>query len=230
MEGSLKQYVEANYPETKSDLFATFVLRNLELCNDNGLTGYMTPFVWMFISSYEKLRNIIIDKHFINNLIQLEYSGFDGATVPICTFTLRNKPIDNAKGSYIRLSDFKGAKAQAPKTLQAIQNPNCGWFYTANQKDFEKIPGSPISYWANEGALNSFFKNKAIGEKFTVKSGVMTGDDNRFLRYWFEVNILEIAYDKTNLNEIDFRREKYLPMNKEEGYRKWIGRYKTVFR
>ncbi|OYT14480.1 MAG: SAM-dependent methyltransferase, partial [Bacteroidetes bacterium 4572_77] len=91
MEASLKQYVEANYPETKSDLFATFVLRNLELCNDNGLTGYMTPFVWMFISSYEKLRSNIIEKHFINNLIQLEYSGFDGATVPICTFTLRNK-------------------------------------------------------------------------------------------------------------------------------------------
>ena len=97
---------------------------------------------------YEKLRKGIINNHFINNLIQLEYSGFDGATVPICTFTLRNSPIDNAKGSYIRLSDFKGSENQAPKTLEAINNPDCGWFYTANQKNFKKIPGSPIGYWS----------------------------------------------------------------------------------
>ena len=122
MEGSLKQYVETNYPETKSDLFATFILRCLDLCDGDGLTGYMTPFVWMFISSYEKLRGEIIAKHFINNLIQLEYSGFDGATVPICTFTLRRLNIDNAKGSYIRLSNFKGSQNQAPKTLEAIRN------------------------------------------------------------------------------------------------------------
>jgi type I restriction-modification system DNA methylase subunit len=114
MEESLKEYVNENYPDTKSDLFATFILRCLELCKSDGLTGYMSPFVWMFISSYEKLRKGIINNHFINNLIQLEYSGFDGATVPICTFTLRNSPIDNAKGSYIRLSDFKGSENQAP--------------------------------------------------------------------------------------------------------------------
>ena len=230
MEGSLKQYIEAKYPKTKSDLFATFVLRNLELCNVNGLTAYMTPFVWMFISSYEKLRKNIIDKHFINNLIQLEYSGFDGATVPICTFTLRKQPINNAKGSYIRLSDFKGAAVQAPKTLEAIQNPSCGWFYTAKQKDFEKISGSPIGYWANKSALLSFHKFKSLNENYTVKSGVMTGDDNRFLRYWYELRIHDIAYGKTNLNEIEFNLKKYLPMNKEEGFRKWSGRYKFVFR
>src|SRR5690606_29041790 len=104
MEDTLKQYVFEKYPITKTDLFATFILRNLELTNEDGLTGYMTPFVWMFISSYEGLRKEIIQKHFINNLIQLEYSGFDGATVPICTFTLRNSQIENGKGSYIRLS------------------------------------------------------------------------------------------------------------------------------
>ena len=145
MDDTTKSYVEANYPETKSDLFATFVFRCLELCNPDGLTGYMTPFVWMFISSYEQMRKRLIEDHFINNLVQLEYSGFDGATVPICTFTIRNKPL-NAKGCYIRLNDFKGSQNQAPKTLEAIQNRNCGWFFTANQNEFEKIPGSPIVY------------------------------------------------------------------------------------
>jgi type I restriction-modification system DNA methylase subunit len=124
MEGSVKQFVESKYPDTKSDLFATFIIRCLELCNEDGFTGYMTPFVWMFISSYEKLRENIIDNHFVNNLIQLEYSGFDGASVPVCAFTLRNNPITDAKGSYVRLSDFKGSENQAPKTLEAIKNNN----------------------------------------------------------------------------------------------------------
>ncbi|MAM30275.1 MAG: SAM-dependent methyltransferase [Flavobacteriaceae bacterium] len=230
MEGSLKQFVETNYPETKSDLFATFILRCLELCDGDGLTGYMTPFVWMFISSYEKLRGEIIAKHFINNLIQLEYSGFDGATVPICTFTLRRLNIDNAKGSYIRLSDFKGSQNQAPKTLEAIQNKDCGWFYRANQRDFDKIPGNSIGFWASDSSINSFASFNGLGEKFNVKSGVMTGNDNRFLRYWYELNHFNIALNKSSLKELDYSKEKYLPMNKEEGFRKWIGRYKTVFR
>ena len=228
MEGSLKQYVETAYPETKSDLFATFVLRCLELCNEDGLTGYMTPFVWMFISSYEKLRKIIIDKHFINNLIQLEYSGFDGATVPICTFTLRNNSILDAKGSYIRLSDFKGAKVQAPKTLEAIQNPNCDWFFTINQKDFEKIPGSPIAYWITQSALNSFLSNTLLGTKFKVESGFQTGKDERFLFYWNEISFKKIGLNFTNIDEVDFNKHTFFLMNKEEGFRKWYGRYKIV--
>lgn len=188
MEGSLKQYVEANYPDTKSDLFATFVLRCLELCNEDGLTGYMTPFVWMFISSYEKLRTCIIDKHFINNLIQLEYSGFDGATVPVCTFTLRNNPLANGKGSYVRLSDFKGSENQAPKTLEAIQNPNCGWFYTTKQNELEKIPGSPFVYWLSDKLRNSFSNNFLFSEHFFSDGLTKTGNNEKYLRFHWELS------------------------------------------
>ena len=169
MEVSLKQYVESTYPETKSDLFSTFILRCLELCNEDGLTGYMTPFVWMFIPSYQELRKIIIEEHFINNLIQLEYSGFDGATVPICTFTIRNRNINDSKASYIRLSDFKGSQNQAPKTLEAIKNNKCGWFYIANQKDFKKIPGVKLGYWATRELLSIFEKEKLLNEFFLPK-------------------------------------------------------------
>jgi type II restriction/modification system DNA methylase subunit YeeA len=208
MEGTLKQYVKSTYPETKSDLFATFILRCLELCNEDGLTGYMTPFVWMFISSYEKLREIIIDKHFINNLIQLEYSGFDGATVPICTFTLRNKFITEGKGSYIRLSDFKGSQNQAPKTLEAIQNPECGWFYIADQKDFEQIPGSPIVYWASKSFFDIF--QIRIDSHFKIRNGITTGDNLKFIRYWSEVK-----HSKIEL--------KWFRLNKGGEFRKWYG-------
>lgn len=221
MEGSLKQYVEVNYPDTKSDLFATFILRCLELCNEEGLTGYMSPFVWMFISSFEKLREIIIDKHFINNLIQLEYSGFDGATVPICTFTLRNKLIQDAKGSYIRLSDFKGSQNQAPKTLDAIQNRECGWFFTANQKDFRKIPDSPIAYSLSKKIISAF-KNNSIDSLGNVILGMNSTNNELFVRFWFEVS-------RSNFNEFCNSQEesigvyKWFPYNKGGEYRKWFG-------
>lgn len=217
MEGTLKQYVEANYQDTKSDLFATFVIRCMELCNADGLTGYMTPFVWMFISSYQKLRETIIDNHFINNLIQLEYSGFDGATVPICTFTLRNNQIENAKGSYIRLSDFKGADNQAPRTLEAIQNPKCGWFYTANQNDFEKIPGSPIGYWLSMKIITLISNNQSIGDFAEAKQGLATANNERFLRLWHEVEPI------THLTFTAQNKQVWFPYNKAGTFRKWYG-------
>lgn len=223
MEGSLKQYVEATYPETKSDLFATFILRCLELCNEDGLTGYMTPFVWMFISSYEKLREIIIAQHFINNLIQLEYSGFDGATVPICTFTLRNKYIPEAKGSYIRLSDFKGAQNQAPKTLEAIQNTDCGWFYTANQKDFEKIPGSPIGYWASSNLLGTLDK-PLLGDFLKTSQGMKTLNNERFVRNWNEVTINSSSTVLTKTSN----KSKWCPINHGGEFLKWYGNNESV--
>lgn len=223
MEGRLKQYVEKHYPDTKSDLFATFIIRCLELTRVGGLTGYMTPFVWMFISSYEKLRSSIIKQHTINNLIQLEYSGFDGATVPICTFTLRKEPIENLKGSYIRLSDFKGAVNQGPKTLEAIQNPQCGWFYTTNQKDFEKIPGSPIGYWANENLIKVFENGIVLNDLAAPKKGLATTNNNRFIRLWQEVESNNFAFNVFNVKDVVDSEAKWFPLNKGGEFRKWYG-------
>ncbi|NYI50660.1 BREX-1 system adenine-specific DNA-methyltransferase PglX [Macellibacteroides fermentans] len=222
MDDTTKSYVEANYPETKSDLFATFVFRCLELCNPDGLTGYMTPFVWMFISSYEQMRKRLIEDHFINNLVQLEYSGFDGATVPICTFTIRNKPL-NAKGCYIRLNDFKGSQNQAPKTLEAIQNRNCGWFFTANQNEFEKIPGSPIGYWVSNSAILNFKKGVVLDKLCTMRQGMASGDNNRFIRDWFEVEIRKCNFNATNKNNAFQSGCKWFPIDKGGGFRKWYG-------
>ncbi|NLA16134.1 MAG: BREX-1 system adenine-specific DNA-methyltransferase PglX [Bacteroidales bacterium] len=222
MEPSLKKYVNKHYKDTKSDLFASFILRCLELTNQDGLVGNMTPFVWMFITSYQKLREIIIEEHFINNLIQLEYSGFDGATVPICTFTLRNKPM-SAEGSYIRLSDFRGSHNQAPKTLEAIQNPDCGWFYVKNQKKFKKIPGWNIGYWLSDNALNSFENYHKLNELFEARKGLATSDNNRFLRFWFEV-------DKA-CSSLDFQeiiKNKWFKYNKGGSFRKWYGNFEYV--
>ncbi|MGX9367229.1 BREX-1 system adenine-specific DNA-methyltransferase PglX [Desulfoplanes sp. PS50] len=118
---AIKKFLKDNYPDTKADLFAAFIVRDLEMSTMGGQLGFMSPFVWMFISSYEKLRSFLIEQKTITSLIQLEYSGFEGATVPICTFTLENTHNPEYKGGYVRLSDFRGAAVQGPKALEIIQ-------------------------------------------------------------------------------------------------------------
>ena len=121
MNGRLGAWLKENYESVKSDLFSAFVMRNTELTLLKGHLGFMTPFVWMFISSNENLRLFLINQKTITSLIQLEYSGFDGATVPICTFTIENAHKPHFHGGYVRLSDFRGADQQGPKALEIIQ-------------------------------------------------------------------------------------------------------------
>ncbi|HAE9659357.1 TPA_asm: BREX-1 system adenine-specific DNA-methyltransferase PglX, partial [Salmonella enterica subsp. enterica serovar Java] len=137
---SIKSYIKENFKNNDKDLFSAFIINNLELSKTGANLGFMTPFVWMFLSSYETLRSRLIGKENITSLIQLEYSGFDGATVPICTFTLQKGKVKDFISSYIRLADFRGAQNQGPKALEAIQDHNCGWFYNAKSDDFQKIP------------------------------------------------------------------------------------------
>ncbi|SFI99900.1 BREX-1 system adenine-specific DNA-methyltransferase PglX [Olleya namhaensis] len=226
MEGSLKQYVEANFPETKSDLFATFILRCLELCDGDGLTGYMTPFVWMFISSYEKLRGEIITKHFINNLIQLEYSGFDGATVPICTFTLRNKHLD-AQSSFISLEKFKGSQNQGPKSLEAINNRSCGWFYNSNPKRFKKIDGDLLGYWLNDIQIESLQIDKTLDDLGKTRRGLQPGDTPMFVRAWHEIEFEKLFIAESNSTE-KMANKKWALLNSGGKFRKWYGNFDSV--
>ncbi|EGB9693585.1 BREX-1 system adenine-specific DNA-methyltransferase PglX, partial [Salmonella enterica subsp. enterica serovar Ohio] len=156
---SIKSYIKENFKNNDKDLFSAFIINNLELSKTGANLGFMTPFVWMFLSSYETLRSRLIGKENITSLIQLEYSGFDGATVPICTFTLQKGKVKDFISSYIRLADFRGAQNQGPKALEAIQDHNCGWFYNAKSDDFQKIPGTPIAYWVSNHFIESFNNN-----------------------------------------------------------------------
>jgi type II restriction/modification system DNA methylase subunit YeeA len=194
----------------------------------NSYLGFMSPFVWMFISSYEKLRNFFIKEHTITTLVQLEYSGFDGATVPICTFALKKGNEESFKGGYIRLSDFRGSEKQGPKTLEAIKNPDCGWFFRAKAFDFSKIPGSPIAYSLPTVLLDLFVNGHLIKNHVDAKSGQNTGDNNRFIRFWFEVSYSNIGFgiDKLEDTECDF--PKWYPYNKGGEFRKWYGNFENV--
>lgn len=129
MEGQLKKFVVDNYKAYSSDLFSVFIYRNFDYCEADGYSAFMTPYVWMFIKTYEALRKYIIDTKAITTLVQMEYSAFEEATVPICSFVLKNGGATE-KSLCFRLSDFKGGmEVQKQKVLEAIADKECGYFY-----------------------------------------------------------------------------------------------------
>lgn len=224
----VKKYLKDNFKGYEKDLFSAFIIRNLELAKYRGELGFMTPFVWMFISSYEELRAKLIEDEVISTLIQLEYSGFDGATVPICTFTLTKGHVDDYIGSYIRLSDFKGASNQAPRTLEAINNRECGWFFDAKPDDFKKIPGSPIAYWISKDLVSIYVDNPKAGELSKAAVGLQTGDNDQFMRFWYEVSQSNFSDQYKNTEETVGNNIKWVPYNKGGAYRKWYGNREYV--
>lgn len=226
----VKKYLKDNFSGYDKDLFSAFIVRNLELSKNSAQLGFMTPFVWMFISSYEELRSRLINEEIITSLVQLEYSGFDGATVPICTFTLQKGHIVDFTGSYVRLSDFRGAVNQGPKTLEAIQNRDCGWFYEARPDEFKKIPGSPIAYWVSPALRSAFVENDRFDDIAPTRKGMVTARNEVYVREWHEVSLAKAGFKKL------FSREeaansglKWFSYLKGGGFRKWYGnRYAVI--
>ncbi|MCZ2207229.1 BREX-1 system adenine-specific DNA-methyltransferase PglX, partial [Cylindrospermopsis raciborskii] len=186
----LKNFASKNYPDSKSDAFSMFIEHFLTMTLETGFIGLMTPFTWMFLSSYEKLRKNILSKNTITSLIRPEYHAFfDSAYVPICTFTLLNRSLSEYKGIFVELSQFYGADLQPVKLLEAIKNPNCGYLYYAKSADFAKIPGSAIAYWVSERVLEIFQESKPLNDIASPRQGLATANNDRFLRLWTEVNI-----------------------------------------
>ena len=224
----LKEYVKTHYKDYSSDLFSVFIWHNINMTVTNGYAAYMTPFVWMFIKSYENLRKSILNTKLISSLIQMEYSAFEEATVPINTFVLKNSSTSE-NGVYIKLSDFKGGMdVQKVKTLEAIENPDVDYLYRTNQSNFNKIPGSPIAYWASDNLLRDFEIGQQMDTLVEPRVGLQTGDNSVFLRQWFEVSYAKIAVDAKNIPESVSSNKKWFPYNKGGSYRKWYGNYDYV--
>ena len=224
----MKKYVKKNYADYSGDLFSVFIFNNINLVKIGGYAGYMTPFVWMFIKTYEKLRNYLVANKEISSLIQMEYSAFEEATVPINTFVLKNVPNDG-NGTYIKLSAFKGGmNVQRDKVLEAIANPDIDYLYRTNQANFKKIPGSPIAYWASENLIHDFEIGTPLKRIATPRQGLATADNNRFLRQWYEVVNQAICFDAHSISESIISEKKWFPCNKGGSFRKWYGNYDYV--
>ena len=214
----LKNFVCEHYAAYKGDLFSVFMFRNFAFCKENGYSGFMTPNVWMFIKSYEELRLFIIGQKNITSLVQMAKGAFfKEATVDICAFILANKH-NNENGLYIRLENFKGGmEVQKQKVLEALADKNCGYFYEADQSNFSKIPGSPVAYWVGEKFVENFKEKNQLSRYGTQKSRVCTGNNDLFLRLWFEINRCSFNYPN-----------KWVPYSKGGQFRKWYGNLEYV--
>ena len=185
MNQCLSTFIKDNYADYKSDFFSAFIVRCSAMAKPEGYLGFFTPYVWMFIQSYEKLRYLLCNKKTIETLIQFEYSAFAEATVPVCTFAFKNSYI-NKKGCYFRLTDFRGGmEVQRQKTLEAIANHDCGFYYEQSADNFSKIPGSPIAYWWRNFSIFDF---KTIGDYYESAGRNKTHNNELYVRNWWEIS------------------------------------------
>ena len=210
MNPKLNEFIKNNYADYKSDFFSAFVIHASQMTKQSGYCGFFTPYVWMFIQSYEKMRNYLYNQATIEALIQFEYSAFEEATVPVCTFAFQNRHIPK-KGCYLRLVDFRGGmEVQQQKTLEAIENHNCGFYYAQNADNFSEIPGNPMAYWVKNFKIFEFQNLSSM-----LRSGgrIKTHDNNLYVRNWWEV--YEIG-------------DRWIPYTNGGEYRKWYGDYLDV--
>lgn len=215
----LKTYVEKNYKDSKNDLFAVFIERCNEFTKKNCYISMITMQSWMFLSSFETLRKNIIEKTEIKSLNHLGTRAFSeiGGEVVSTVAWISKKISPQNEGTYIRLVDYNNAEL---KEQEFFKNAN---YFQAKQKDFEKIPGSPIAYWVSDKVREIFEKNQKLGEVGEAKQGLATADNNRFLRLWNEVNCNKIGYNMSNSEEALESKKKWFPYNKGGEFRKWYG-------
>lgn len=214
MNANLKDYITEKFTAFKTDFFSAFIIRCTQFAKYDGYLGFLTPYVWMFITSYEELRKELYSNRTLETLIQFEYSAFEEATVPICTFAFNNSHISK-KGSYLRLTDFRGGmEIQRQKALEAISNHNCGYYYESTTDSFEVIPGSPVAYWASKDMQNVFKNGTKLSDIGKPKQGMATADNGRFVRCWYEVSALRLSFNGF---------PKWYPYNNGGGFRKWYG-------
>ncbi|MDU0309444.1 BREX-1 system adenine-specific DNA-methyltransferase PglX [Rhizobium sp. 10PS4] len=224
MNSLLGEFIKEHYYVGRTDLFSAFALRCLLLSKPRGALGFMTPFTWMFLSSFEGLRDEIVSRTRILTLVRPEYHAFfDSAFVPICAFVLSNFADPASDGTYIDLSQFYGSEQQPIRALEAINDPECDWRYAASGHDFEQIPGKPIAYWLSDDVIDAFHSLPPLSTVAPTKQGLATGENDRFLRFWHEPEIGNVCFDCRSSEETLSLAQKWYPCNKGGEFRKWYG-------
>ena len=219
----MSKWIKKNYPDVKSDLCTCFIERIMGMCKAAAFAGLTTSNSWMFLSSFEVLRQHIVNDLTIETLVQLSVHGFHGIAAQVCTFVLRNSYSDGYLGAYIRLNDFDHHSLQEPKTREAIANPDCGYFYRRNAKTFTQIPGTPIAYWASDALLKDFEVAGELGAYVNMPYGFKTGDNDTFLRLWWECSHGKECYDCQSYEESRTNGIDWFAYNKGGQFRRWYG-------
>lgn len=219
----MSKWIKKNYPDVKSDLCTCFIERGFNLVEDKGYAAMVTMQSWMFLGSFEKMRAKVIDNKTIVSMAHLGPRAFDaiGGEVVNVTADVIYSQHSGAEGAYVRLVDINGSEAKRLKLVEAIQNPDCGWFYRRDADTFKQIPGTPIAYWASDGLINSFENGKRLGDITDAHLGMATCDNERFLRLWWEVGKKKRALPEEY--PYTFTDVSWAPYNKGGIFRKWYG-------
>ena len=215
MNSHLVDFLDINYPDSKSDLFATFMERGFELLKINGFNSMVTMQSWMFLSSYEKLRKKIINQKTITTLLHMDNMVM-GIAFGTSATVLRNVHIKQYKGNYTEVTYKDIQLGERPKTFPVLENRNS----LVAVENFNKIPGIPIAYWLTQSFIESF-NQKKISDYFEVKSGIMTGNDQVHLRFWYEVDNNKINFYCKDYSQMS--NYTWFPINKGGEYRIYYG-------
>ena len=237
MNSVLSKYAKDNYPDTKADLFAIFMDVAISRLKAKGKYGMINMHSWMFLSSFERLRNTILETQQIDNLLHLGPRTFDelsGEVVQNAAFVITKcMPSENTHGAYYRL--VAGGNCHTKESMfldpEEIDTESAEqrkiFFPNISQSNFEKIPGSPIGYWVSEKMISNF-NEKTIDSFATVITGMTIGDNNKYLRLWTELSLPKLALYRTNMSEVNIRQTYWIPYSKGGTRRNWYGGYDYV--
>ena len=234
MNKALAKFVKQYYPASKSDLMACFMEGGLAMLHPGGYLGMINQHSWMFLSSYEKLREQLIEGTYFDTMLHLGPRAFPeigGEVVQSTAFTFCNIPPMEEEGIYLRLTDFKSASQKEKEAVVAIDTGDASeLWYHARQQDFQKIPGSPIGYWVSESIKQIFVDSPVFSDMVDARQGMATGNNERFIRYWHEIEFTNIEFSSLSIDWAFNSGKRFFPYNKGGAFRKWYGNQNYVIK
>lgn len=227
MNTTLSTYVKKNFPDSKSDLSTCFMEQCGRLATKNGYYAMINIPVWMFLSSYEKLRKKIEIRNTYVNMVHFG-RGIFGSDFGTTSFVISKTHTNEYIGVYRRLFEKQGA-VDSVEQKQKWFFEGMG-YYTAKQENFSKIPGSPVAYWVSEKIFDCFANFEKIDDVANPRQGLATGNNEKFLRLWYEVSNEDIKFDVVSLDDFFETNRKYIPYNKGGSFRKWFANMEFIIR
>ena len=222
LSANVNNFVKKNYPDSKADLFAVFIERCRQMTVNNGFQAMITQHSWMFLSSFEKLREKMMLTETVNmaHLGARAFEEIGGEVVQTTAFVRCVNHVGGYKGTYCRLI---APTSQQGKEDMFLAGENR---YTANQDDFAKIPGKGVIYWGSQQLISDFERMPKLGDLYRTLAGSSTGDNSRFLRIWQEVDSRTIGFHISK--NYDGKGYKWIPTLKGGGFQRWYGNFDYV--
>ena len=225
MNDKLKKYISKYYERSKSDLYAVFMDVGYNMCNDHGYLAMINQHGWMFLSSFSKLRNFVVDNTSIINMIHLGTRAFEeisGDVVQTTAFVLSKCKVDYV-GKYYRLVDISEANEKEKVFLNIPKEEESIYAFEFPMRYYKYLPDNLIGYWISTKIIDIFNNEKGLAEIAKPRQGLSTSDNDRFLRLWHEVDIHNIGFGFETRDEAAQSGKKWFPYNKGGEYRKWYG-------